>query len=181
MAPIHRSPIPRDACMPPPSAHHAAVDRFAQMFQLTDPAVILPYQNHGYGPNWCHVSAKHHAMTNGGCRVHGWALWQFGNEVMGDFHSVWENDDTLVDITPPKFGEPAILFIRDRVADIYQINDIFALPANRMSIPSQPFWLNGSPTTDQVWGIPVGQAHLVAYAASLGFNLQNFPTDPTYG
>ncbi len=46
-----------------------------------------------------------HDAKNGGNRVHGWALWQFGDVLVGNFHSVWECDDgTLHDVTPPKVG-----------------------------------------------------------------------------
>lgn len=155
---------------------------FCQVFNLTDLPVYLTYQDEGYGPDWCHVSAKHHAINNGGRRVHGWALWQFPTGVMGDFHSVWENpDQTLIDVTPPKFGENQTLFVRDRVSDIYFIGGVFALPTNRMSPPNAPFWLQGQPTPDTVWGLPPHNPNLVQYCSALGFPVNELETDSPFG
>jgi hypothetical protein len=144
--------------------------------------VYLSYHDQGYGADWCHVSAKHHAMRNGGRRVHGWALWQFPNGVVGDFHSVWENPDkTLIDLTPPKNGKNQVLFVCDRVTDIYLINDIFALPTNRMSPPNSPYWWEGKPTADTVWGLLPQNPHFVKYCAGLSFSANEFETSSAFG
>lgn len=169
-------------CQLPISASAPDVVSFCTAFSLTDPPVYLSYQNQGYGPDWCHVSAKHHAMHNGGRRVHGWALWQFPTGVMGDFHSVWENpDQTLIDVTPPKCHENRVLFVRDRVTDIYFMNGVFALPTNRMSPPNVPYWWNGNPTTDTVWGLPQQNPHFVQYCTALGFPAKDLETNPPFG
>jgi hypothetical protein len=165
----------------PTSSNDPDVVAFANRFALIDPPAVLTYQNHGYGPDWCHVSAKVHAMKHGGKRVHGWALWQFPNGLMGDFHSVWEDKTgTLVDVTPPKFGNQ-VLFLRDRVADIYLINGVFAQPNNRMPPPHPPFWYQGHTTTDQVWGFSPAEPTFVAYCMKYGFNANDYPTDAHYG
>jgi hypothetical protein len=120
-------------------------------------------------------------MKHGGKRVHGWALWQFANGLMGDFHSVWEDETgKLVDVTPPKFGSQ-VLFLRDRVTDIYLLNGAFVQPNNRMPPPHLPFWQQGRPTTDEVWGFSPTAPTFVAYCATLAFNANDYPTDPRYG
>lgn len=166
----------------PISASAPDVVGFCSAFSLTDTPVYLSYKNYGYDPDWCHVSAKHHAMRNGGRRVHGWALWQFPDGVMGDFHSVWENPDKeLIDLTPPKNGSDQVLFVRDRVANIYLIDGIFALPTNRMSPPNSPYWWGGQPTLDTVWGLPPNNPHFVQYCAGLGFPTNDIETNPAFG
>ncbi|MEH6758305.1 MAG: hypothetical protein V7676_12475 [Parasphingorhabdus sp.] len=155
---------------------------FTGIFDLTDPSIFLEYKDEGYEPDWCHVSAKHHALSKNGKRVHGWALWQFPSGIMGDFHSVWEDaDGTLIDITPPKYGGNQILFVRDRISEIYQINGVFALPTNRMSLANSRFWWEGKPTQEEVWGLLETNSHLINYCSALGFDLNNLVTDPIHG
>jgi hypothetical protein len=168
------------AVMPPSLIDHAVI-AFAKRFSLTDTAEVLTHQNQGYGPDWCHVSAKAHAMRCGGRRVHGWALWQFHNGLMGDFHSVWEDKDgTLVDVTPPKFGNQ-VFFIRDRVAEIYLIDDVFAQPTNRMPPPAQPFWWQGKPISDKFWGFKRNAPSFLQYCNSHDFDPNQYPTDQNFG
>src|SRR5690606_30830971 len=82
---------------------------------------LLPYVDHGYEAAWCHVSAKHKTITAGGRRIHGWALWKFGPDLVADHHSVWETEKgDLVDVTPPSNGGTEILFVRDESARIEQ-------------------------------------------------------------
>lgn len=154
---------------------------FIKLFGLTDAPVLLNYLDAGYGADWCHVSAKHHALTNGGRRVHGWALWQYDGLVMGDFHSVWEDGDKLVDITPPKFGGSQVMFVRDRITDIYEISGIIVLPTNRTSLRQEPFWWKGHPTTEQTFGLPANTHALVAYCIGLGFAVGSIVTEPVTG
>lgn len=166
----------------PSSTSVSDVVSFRAAFGLIDTPVFLPYTDAGYGPDWCHVSAKHHAMNNGGQRVHGWALWQYPTGVMGDFHSVWEQPNgTLIDVTPPKFGEGHILFVRDRTTDIYSIQGIFAFPTNRMSPPNPPFWWKGQPTADTVWGLPPKNQHFVQYCQALAFPVNELETNSPFG
>lgn len=166
----------------PSSPSAPDVVAFCHRFQLNDTPVFLTHRDEGYGPDWCQVSAKHHAMTLDGKRVHGWALWQYPTGVMGEFHSVWEMPDgMLVDVTPPKFGHSQVLFVRDRAIDIYVINNVFALATDRMSPPNPPYWWQGNPTNDTVWGMPPGNPHLIHYCASLGFPIAELETNAPFG
>lgn len=38
---------------------------------------FVSFSDAGYPPRFCHVAAKHAAMTNSGKRVHGRAFWRF--------------------------------------------------------------------------------------------------------
>lgn len=60
----------------PISLTDADVIAFQTAFGLSDAPVILTYQPQGYGSDWCHASAKAHALKHGGRRVHGWVLWR---------------------------------------------------------------------------------------------------------
>jgi hypothetical protein len=120
-------------------------------------------------------------MKHGGKRVHGWALWQFPNGLMGDFHSVWEDGTgTLVDVTPPKFGSQ-VLFLRDRVAVIYLFNGVFVQPNNRMPPPNRPFWWDGEPTCEEVWGFMRNAHGFLQYCNSHDFDPNQYPTDQNFG
>jgi len=154
---------------------------FTKLFALTDAPMLLNYEDKNYGPDWCHVSAKHHAVTQGGCRVHGWALWQYNGMVMGDFHSVWDDGEKLIDLTPPKFGADQVMFVRDRKTEIYQVSDVIALPMNRSSLPGYPFWWDGKPTTESVWGLPETTPALLAYCKNIGFSVASIVTEPEIG
>jgi hypothetical protein len=101
---------------------------------------------------------------------------------MADFHSVWEDDaGALIDVTPPKFGGSQVMFVRDRVADIYLISGVFAQPNNRMPPPHPPFWSGGVPTPDPVWGFSPAATAFVAYCAGLAFDINDYPTDAVRG
>lgn len=154
---------------------------FTKLFGLTDSPILLDYQDEGYGPDWCHVSAKHHARLHGGSRVHGWALWQYDGMILADFHSVWDDGEKLVDVTPPKFNAKQVMFVRDRAAEIYQINDAIVFQTNRSSLPTAPFWWNGAPTTEQVWGLPRNTSALLAYCEGLGFPVDSIETESGIG
>jgi hypothetical protein len=165
----------------PASVTAADVLAFTKLFGLTDAPAVLGYHDAGYDADWCHVSAKHHAITNGGRRIHGWALWQYDGLVMGDFHSVWEDGDKLVDVTPPKFGGSQVMFVRDRVTDIYEMQGVIVLPTNRTSLRQTPFYWEGQPTTEQIWGLLPTEPALVAYCAKLGFAVGSIVTEQAAG
>jgi hypothetical protein len=165
----------------PASATDVEVLKFAAMYGLTDAPVILAYQDEGYDPIQCHISAKAHALKHGGKRVHGWALWELPDGLIGEFHSVWEDaSGALIDITPPRFGS-STMFIRDRQMDIYPMPNGFVLQNDRRLPPHQPFWHANGPATEQVWGFVTTAANFVCYCRKVGLSPADFATDPTHG
>tara|TARA_R110000772_G_scaffold142476_1_gene252147 strand:- start:535 stop:990 length:456 start_codon:yes stop_codon:yes gene_type:complete len=136
---------------------------------LNESPIYLDYEDHGYEPDFCHVSAKHAALQNGGLRIHGWAVWQYNKMALAEFHSVWERPDgVLVDVTPPKFGAKRILFIPDSRLSIVDHGSAQALYTDRCSRSEEPYWYRGAPTQEVEWGMPNNNAALVVYCEKLG-------------
>lgn len=161
----------------PASVNDSAVLHFMTAFSLKGPAVYVPYQDHGYEPECCHVSAKHHALRHGGRRVHGWSLVYMPQGLMGEFHSIWETPDkTWIDVTPPRTGGNQVLFIVDPTAEIFSIPGGFALEANRLASQTQPFWIGSSPCPGQTWGLSETTPDFLRYCQKIGFSPQDFPT-----
>ena len=159
----------------PASTTDPQVLEFLNLWGLKDP-VYLDYQDvgEGYGPDFCHVSVKHVAGKHGGRRVHGWALWLFGQGtaalIVADFHSVWEKPDgTIVDVTPPKFGT-RVLFVPDPALKIGRIGATQLLHNNRTNFREAPLLWNGSPTTEEYFGIPDDQPSLIEYCKRMGLS-----------
>lgn len=158
------------------------VAAFLTLHGLKGPAVHLDYVAGSYGADWCHVSAKHRAMTEGGRRVHGWALWDFGGIVVGDHHSVWEpRPGMLVDVTPPKYGETRVLFVRDDSAVIEREDGNFFIRTNPTSFSDMPHLWGGLPTDSTHVPYPLSKPDLVAYCASLGIGPIAILTDDEHG
>jgi hypothetical protein len=69
----------------------------------TSAATNPKYEDYGYEPSNCHLSAKHRAIHHGGQRLHGWAIWHFdvkgaGNYVHAEHHNImWADRTTLPD------------------------------------------------------------------------------------
>jgi hypothetical protein len=151
----------------PATASDPYVVEFLDLWNLRDP-IYLDYENNGYAADFCHVSAKHMASKHKGRRVHGWALWLYDTIIVGDFHSVWEDEKGILhDVTPPKVGN-RILFVRDPTLTITQINDVQVLYNNRTNLKDAPRIWNGNPTEEDCFGIPNDNRHLVAYCNALG-------------
>jgi hypothetical protein len=166
----------------PASPDEPAIQRFLRMFDLAGPAVLLPYQDHGYGSDWCHVSAKHRAINEGGKRVHGWALWDFEGFIVGDHHSVWETaEGELVDVTPPKCGADQVLFVRDDAAKIEEQGGAYQLFTNRTADPQFPFLWQGNSTIYTHWSCPPNKSDLVDYCAQLDIPVSAILTDDQHG
>lgn len=165
-----------------PAANDAAVVQFQAKWRLTNKLVRLPYIDHGYGAAWCHVSAKHRALSDGGRRVHGWALWKFGPDLFADHHSVWENENgDLVDVTPPSNGGGEILFVRDDDAKIRQDDGTIYLFTQRTAHPDVHWYWQGKPSEYSHWPCPPDKADLVEYAANLDFPVSKIVTDDDHG
>ncbi|MEJ0058174.1 MAG: hypothetical protein WDM79_00585 [Terricaulis sp.] len=142
---------------------------FLQNFGLSAAPVYVEFEDRGYDPNFCHVSAKHAAQQHGGRRAHGWAIWQFTELVIAEFHSVWENaDGALVDVTPPKWNAKNILFVEDLSLQITTAGGMQMLYTNRSSVPDLPYWWLGQPVPYERFGMPNNNVHLVRYCSQLG-------------
>ena len=151
-----------------PSPNTPEVSDFLRMWNLQNP-VFIDYTDMGYEPNFCHVSAKDMVVKNQGQRVHGWALWQFYDVIVGDFHSVWKSaEGHLIDVTPPKNGMK-ILFVPDQNLVITKHGDLQYLYHNRTNVPEAPRLWSGSPTEEDQFAIPDNNQSLVDYCAKLGW------------
>lgn len=105
-----------------PSNDDTAVLRFLTMWGLQGRPILLQYADYGYDAAQCHVSAKHKALSDGGRRVHGWALWMFGDLLLADHHSVWEDSNgNLVDVTPPSNGGEEILLLETTLPELNKL------------------------------------------------------------
>lgn len=154
---------------------------FKERFGLTAPSKFVSYTDLGlgYGPDWCHVSTKVHALLHGGRRVHGWSCWLFPQGLMAEFHSVWEDKrGRLIDLTPPKFGSKQVLFVRDASSTICDLGDEFLIPTNRMSPPNDKFWSDGQPTDDPHFRLARSNRYFIAYCKLHSFNIGDFVTGP---
>jgi hypothetical protein len=123
-----------------------------------------------YKGDFCHASAKH-AAQSGGKRVHGWALWKHKSGcIVGNFHSVWENEKgDLIDVTPPKVGDK-ILFIRDDTLTIKKTGQNHQLFNNRTSdLTFKIIDIEGQPTSANRFDLPI-QKDLIDYCEPLGWS-----------
>lgn len=150
----------------------------------------IPYEDHGYEARFCHVSAKHHAITNGGKRVHGWALWRWAvpdadlgtTIIFAEHHSVWEMPDgKLIDLTPPASGGASVLFVRDDSATIVSENGHFRMHTDRTNWRDLPRVLQGKPTPQEFYALNPAKPDLKAYSERLGFEISRMATDTTHG
>lgn len=126
---------------------------FSNRYQLKSAPVHLAFTDCGYPASQCHLSAKHCALTKGGRRVHGWAVWKFQDFLLAEHHSVWDDGNRLIDVTPPKFGGDRILFIRDDVSDLIQMGDRLAMWCDRSTLNGAPFLLNYEAQPQATWGL----------------------------
>lgn len=165
-----------------PMPSEPLVQQFTTRFQLSGTPLHLQYSNHGYDPDYCHLSAKHCAMTQGGRRVHGWAIWGFDEMLVGEHHSVWENPDGwLVDVTPPKFGADHILFIRDDAADLVEMDGVYVMWADRTTIPEVPFGFQGNPHNEPTWGLLPDNRNIMVFCEKFGISPSDMLTDEQFG
>jgi len=165
-----------------PALNEPLLQEFVQRFQLANPPVYLDYLDCGYDANQCHLSAKHRAMTKGGRRVHGWAVWKIGDMLAGEHHSVWEDiDKELIDVTPPKFGGGQVLFVRDDLSDLVEMEGVFVMWADRTTIPGIPFCFQGNPQKEPTWGLSPDNVHIVAFCEKYNLSPRDMPTDELFG
>jgi hypothetical protein len=170
----------------PASPDDPSVVSFARKFGIRSTPVYLDYTNFDYAPKMCHFSAKHRALTDGGKRIHGWALWQFGGTVVGDHHSVWEAPDgRLVDVTPPNYGAHRVLFVRDdsvRIEPDVNGNILFFTnwPSDTPD-PQRPYLWNGVNSEFSNWPCSLDKKDMVEYCAVLEIPVTAVFTDDEYG
>lgn len=161
-----------------PPHDNPAVQRFLIKWSIKGEPIRLPYADHGYDAAQCHVSAKHKALSDGGRRVHGWALWMFDDILLADHHSVWEDTDgNLVDVTPPSNGGVEILFVRDDTARIEQVDGVIELFTQRTADEINHWYWKGEPSEYSNWPCPPDKADLVDYSAKLNIPVSDILTD----
>ena len=159
-----------------------SVTNFFAMWQLTETPLHLDYTDYGYEAAWCHLSAKHRAIVFGGRRVHGWALWKFGPDLVADHHSVWETEEgNLVDVTPPSNGGTEILFVRDDTARIEQDANSIQLFTQRTANAKVHWLWQGKPSEYSNWSCPTDKPDLVEYLAKLDLPISAISTDQLHG
>lgn len=165
-----------------PAADDRAVRAFLRKWHLAATPTVLPYIDYGYDAAWCHVSAKHKAISSGGRRVHGWALWKFESLIIGEHHSVWQPEGGgLVDITPPSNGGDEILFVQDDEARIEESDGYFQLFTERTG-GEEIHWLwQGKPTDYSNWPCPKDKTDLIAYSTRLDLPVDAIVTDEQHG
>ncbi|MBZ9984103.1 MULTISPECIES: hypothetical protein [unclassified Mesorhizobium] len=171
-----------------PAAAEQEVATLLSINNLTGSPFLVPYEDHGYGAQQCHISAKHHAIVHGGKRVHGWAIWRFDDPssqsiVVAEHHSVWEDlHGNLIDVTTPRYGAVAVLFVRDDNATIHQKGPDYMMRTDLTSWHEVPRMLAGNPTQNEFYPLnPTTRPDVVSYAASLNFNLARIVTEPNIG
>lgn len=147
----------------------ALVKAFSERWGLAAAPIFVEFEDHGYEANNCHISVKHRVLEAGGKRVHGWALWEYPEFIVAEFHSIWERPDgQLIDLTPPKFGASQVLFVADPACAIEVDGDNYLFHTDRTTIPSIPFSFQGNPTEFSHWRIAADHPELVRYCGKLG-------------
>lgn len=155
--------------------------KFSSRYYLTNSPLHLTFTDYGYPASQCHLSAKHCAITKGGRRVHGWAVWKFGDFLIAEHHSVWDDGNRLVDVTPPKFGGDRILFIRDDVSDLIQKDGIFVMWCDRSTLAGASYLLNNEAQEIPNFGLSPDNAAITSFCAEYELTPTDMLTDPTYG
>jgi hypothetical protein len=165
-----------------PSPNDPAVQLFLAKWNLTNAPVNLKFSDHGYAAAWCHVSTKHKALTGGGRRVHGWALWKFGPDLLADHHSVWEaSEGDLIDVTPPSNGGGELLFVRDDTARIEQDANAIQFFTQRTADPIVHWFWQGVPSDYSNWNCPTDKSDLIEYLEKLCLPISAISTDDLHG
>jgi len=174
-----------------PNPSDADVMELIEINGLTGVPQYVRYEDHGYDSQWCHISAKHRTLTKGGRRVHGWALWRWPvpdapegtTIILAEHHSIWQSpDNELIDVTPPRFGVPSVLFVRDDAARIEFDGAAFQMKTDLTSWLEVPRMLRGQPTNELHYPlIPAIRPDVVDYANHLNFELDQLSTGDEHG
>lgn len=140
----HRRPKPATT---PDKPIRQKVINFCGTVSIEQP-VFLPWTkvSPDYRSGWCHNNVLEQVRRAGGKRVNGWMIWDNGNFVESEFHSVWEDPQgNLIDLTPRADGEPEILFLPDHATKITNDGTADHFPNNRTTISESPFVSGGIP------------------------------------
>ncbi|MBX4967810.1 hypothetical protein [Rhizobium binae] len=104
--------------------------------------------------------------------------------IFAEHHSVWENrSGQLVDVTPPRFGVPAVLFVRDDAATIDQEDGVFLLRTDLTRWREVRRVFRGAPTELEFFPLdPANLPMAVAdFVTSLDFDMSRYLTEPEIG
>ncbi len=172
-----------------PSVTEKGVAELLQNNSLDGTPVVLPYRDFGYESGQCHISAKHHVIVHGGKRVHGWALWRYDHPdaesmYVAEHHSIWEDaSGQLVDVTPPRDGAAAILFLRDDTATINSEGGNYLIRTDLTNWPEVPRLFVGERIFYEFvpFDPAAPPAAIADYAASLNFDMAHYLTEPGIG
>jgi hypothetical protein len=176
-----------------PNPDDPDVTQLNEINSLVGVPEIVKYENHNYDPAFCHVSAKHIALQRGVRRVHGWSYWrvtdvdessgQSASLMMAEHHSVWENEKgKLIDVTPPRHGGAATLFLRDDSATIASAAGDIWIRCNLMDLKAGLFMRDGEMVTYPSYMLSDQSSDLARrYAERIGFDMAKYPTDEEHG
>ncbi len=176
-----------------PNATDADVALLCKLNGLSGVPILVTYQDYGYLPAFCHISAKDIALKKGGRRVHGWYFWRVIDTdhttgeshslMMAEHHSVWETEDGfLVDVTPPRHGANNTLFLRDDGATIISKNGEIPIRTNLADLQEGIFLRDAQAVNYDSYALPEVDAALAhQYATIIGFDMSKYPTDPEDG
>lgn len=159
---------------------------------LTGAPAFITYEDHGYEPRFCHVSAKDIAKKKGGKRVNGRAFWRFtatlsdgaaSSFLLAEHHSVWEMPTgKLIDVTPPVHHSDAVLFLRDDNSTISDVDGHLLMLCDLSDFAQLPWFFGGAPVTFSELIMPQEiRAQAYAYAKRIGFDMAYYVTDPISG
>ena len=154
---------------------------FSNRYQLQSAPVHLTFTDRGYPASQCHLSAKHCAMTHGGRRGHGSGGGKFHTFRRAGHHRGLAGGDQPIDVTPPKFGGDHILFVRDDVSDLIQMDSIFVMWCDRSTLAQAPFLFNNQAHNEATFGLAPNNAAITGFCAQYGLTPTDMLTSPTYG
>jgi hypothetical protein len=152
---------------------------------------FIDFRDLGYPPRFCHIAAKHAALTNSGKRVHGRAFWRFVYSfddgqiieiLVAEHHSVLEIAGMLIDVTPPAHDPNRILFLRDDAAAIVAIDGTNMMLTDLTNAKETPFLFRGKNVDVSQLPMPDDiRSGAETFAAQIGFEMSDYPTDALHG
>lgn len=152
---------------------------------------FIDFRNMGYPPRFCHIAAKHNALANSGKRIHGRAFWRFVYSfddgqiieiLVAEHHSVVETAGILIDVTPPAYDPSRILFLRDDAANIVAVDGTNMMLTDLTSSEETRFLFRGETVDVPQLAMPDDIRSIAeTFAAQIGFDMSDYPTDALHG